>query len=73
DVNISIGLLDRGGKIDINLSDNQKDEDELAGVINGDHRVALDRKPVDGRALVNNGIILSIDLGARFGVNRIVF
>ncbi len=72
-VNISIGLLARGGKIDINLSANQKDQAGLAGVINGDHRVAIDRKPVDGGTIQNNGIIISVDLGARFGVNRILF
>ena len=72
-VNIALGLLDRGGSVDINLSDNQKDADELEGIINGDHRVAIDRKWVDGRALINNGVTLFVDLGARFGVNRIVF
>ncbi|MBT3344379.1 MAG: hypothetical protein HN712_23770 [Gemmatimonadetes bacterium] len=72
-VNITYGMLDRGGEIDINLSDEQVDRDQLEGILNGDHRVAFDRKPVDGRAIQNNGIIVFVDLGARFGVNRILF
>lgn len=72
-VNISLGMLDRGGEIDINLSNDQKDRDQLEGILNGDHRVAFDRKPVDGRTMQNNGIIVFVDLGARFGVNRIQF
>jgi hypothetical protein len=73
DVNISLGLLDRGGEIDINLSDEQVDRDQLEGVLSGDHKLAFDRKPVDGRPIQNNGITIFIDLGARFGVNRILF
>lgn len=73
DVNISLDVLDRGGKIDVNLSASQTNQEELDGILNGDHTVAFDRKPVDGRAIQNNGIILTLDLGARFGVNRIQF
>lgn len=73
DVNISLGLLDRGGEIDINLSEQQIDRDQLEGVLNGDHKLAFDRKPIDGQTIQNNGITIFIDLGARFGVNRILF
>ena len=73
DVNISLGLLDRGGEIDINLSEQQIDRDQLEGVLNGDHKLAFDRKPIDGQTILNNGITIFIDLGARFGVNRILF
>ena len=72
-VNISMDVLERGGTIDINLSSEQVDQTQLEGILNGDHKVAFDRKAVDGRAIQNNGIIVTLDLGARFGVNRIVF
>lgn len=71
--NISLDLLERGGSVDINLSSSQVDQDQLDGIVNGDHKVAFDRKPVDGRAIQNNGIIITLDLGARFGVNRVLF
>ncbi|MEC7842911.1 MAG: FlgD immunoglobulin-like domain containing protein [Candidatus Latescibacterota bacterium] len=73
DVNISLGVLDRGGSIDVNLSSDEVDEEALEGVINGDHKVAFDRKLIPGRTIVNNGVKIEIDLGARFGVNRIIF
>ncbi len=71
--NISLDVLERGGSIDINLSAEQVDQGQLEGMLNGDHTVAFDRKPIDGRAIQNNGIIVTLDLGARFGVNRILF
>jgi hypothetical protein len=72
-VNISLDILERGGSVDINLSSSQVDQDQLDGIVNGDHKVAFDRKPIDGRAIQNNGIIVTLDLGARFGVNRVLF
>ena len=42
-------------------------------MLSGDHRVAFDRKFVAGRIVRNNGVTIRIDLGARFGVDRIVF
>ena len=42
-------------------------------MLNGDHRVAFDRKFVAGRIVRNNGVTIRIDLGARFGVDRIAF
>jgi len=73
DVNISLGVLDRGGSIDVNLASDEVDQDVLEGVINGNHKVAFDRKLIPGRTIVNNGVKIEIDLGARFGVNRIIF
>ena len=73
DVNISLGVLDRGGSIDVNLASDEVDESELEGLLNGDHKVAFDRKLIPGRTIVNNGVKIEVDLGARFGVNRIVF
>lgn len=72
-VNIALGVLDRGGSIDLNLSSTQYDQAQLEGIVTGDHKVAFDRKPVGGRSLQNNGLEIFLDLGARFGVNRIVF
>ena len=70
--NISLGILERGGSITVpNLA--QVDQDELDGMLSGDPKVAFDRKFVEGRIVINNGIKFRIDLGARFGVNRIVF
>ena len=74
DFNISLGVLERGGSIDIpGLDASQKNPEQLEGMLNGDHRVAFDRKFVAGRIVRNNGVTIRIDLGARFGVDRIVF
>ena len=74
DFNISLGVLERGGTIDIpGLDASQKNPEQLAGMLNGDHRMAFDRKFVAGRIVRNNGVTIRIDLGARFGVDRIAF
>ena len=74
DFNISLGVLEQGGTIDIpGLDASQKNPEQLVGMLNGDHRVAFDRKFVAGRVVRNNGVTIRIDLGARFGVDRIVF
>ena len=72
--NISSDVLERGGSIDVPiLARSEVDPAELEGVLNGDHAVAYDRKFVAGRIVRNNGITIRLDLGARFGVDRIVF
>jgi hypothetical protein len=74
DFNISLGVIDRGGAIDVpGLDASQKDPEQLAGMLSGDNRIAFDRKFVTGRIVRNNGVSIRIDLGARFGVDRIVF
>ena len=74
DFNISLGVIERGGTIDSpGLDASQKNPEQLAGMLNGDHRVAFDRKFVAGRIVRNNGVTIRIDLGARFGVDRIAF
>ena len=74
DFNISLGVLERGGSIDVpGLDASQKSPEQLEGMLNGDHRVAFDRKFVAGRIVRNNGVTIRVDLGARFGVDRIVF
>jgi gliding motility-associated-like protein len=72
--NISSDVLERGGSIDVPiLARSEVDPAQLEGVLNGDHAVAYDRKFVAGRIVRNNGITIRLDLGARFGVDRIVF
>ena len=72
DFNISLGIVERGGSISVpNLA--QVSQDELDGMLSGDPKVAFDRKFVEGRIVINNGIKIRLDLGARFGVNRIIF
>lgn len=74
DLNISRGVIERGGFVDVpNLDPTQKSQSELAGMLDGNHRVAFDRKFISGRVVRNNGIRVRIDLGARFGLNRILF
>lgn len=74
DFNISSGVLERGGRITVPiLASSEVDGDQLIGMLNGDHAVAYDRKFVAGRIVRNNGIIIRLDLGARFGVDRVVF
>lgn len=72
DFNISLGIVERGGSITVpNLA--QVNQDELDGMLSSDPKVAFDRKFVEGRIVINNGIKIRLDLGARFGVNRILF
>ncbi|MFT5378545.1 MAG: hypothetical protein ACI906_005391 [Candidatus Latescibacterota bacterium] len=74
DFNISSGVLERGGSIDVPiLASSEVDADQLVGMLNGDHAIAYDRKFVAGRIVRNNGITIRLDLGARFGVDRVVF
>ncbi len=72
-MNISRGVIERGGAVAINLPSDQVPQAPLLGMLDGDHTVALDRKFVAGQVVQNNGVAISLDLGARFGVNRIVF
>lgn len=72
--NISSAVLERGGSISVPiLARSEVDSKELEGMLNGDHAVAYDRKFVAGRIVRNNGITIRLDLGARFGLDRIVF
>jgi len=74
DFNISSDVLERGGSISVPiLARSEVDSEELEGMLNGDHAVAYDRKFVAGRIVRNNGITIRLDLGARFGLDRIVF
>ena len=73
DFNISLGVLERGGSIDIpGLDASQKNPEQLEGMLNGDHRVAFDRKFVAGRIVRNKRRHhCALTSRARFGVDRI--
>ncbi len=74
DFNISRGVLARGGSIDVpNIDPGQRRPAELVGMLNGDHTIAFDRTFTAERTMRNYGVRIIIDLGARFGVNRIRF
>jgi hypothetical protein len=72
-MNISRAVIERGGTVATNLPSDQVPQAQLLGMLDGDHTVALDRKFIAGQVVQNNGVAISLDLGARFGVNRIVF
>ena len=72
--NISSGLLERGGRVTspnaqavLRLTSNVLEE-RLHSMVDGDPNTAFEAKDV-----VATGILLVVDLGARFGVNHIRF
>ena len=72
--NISAGLLDRGGRVTspnaqavLRLTSDVLEE-RLHSMVDGDPNTAFEAKDV-----VATGILLVVDLGARFGVNHIRF
>ncbi len=73
DFNISRDVLAGGGAITVNLPSDQVPEEQLTGILSGDHTIAFDRKFVAGKIVQNNGVAVEVDLGARYGVNRVVF
>jgi len=72
--NIALKTYERGGGVSVpNVPLSPEERAALEGIVNGDHTIAFDRKATPGRKVYNLGVMLDIDLGARFGVNRIVF
>jgi len=72
--NIASKSYERGGEVSVpNVPLSSEEEAALEGIVNGDHSFAFDRKSSPGRKFYNLGLMLDIDLGARFGVDRIVF
>ena len=67
--NIALGLLERGGSISSSSSLETGIEEQLALMVDGDGETALERKNV----AVIRGMIMDLDLGARFGVNGVQF
>ena len=67
--NIALGLLERGGSVSSSSSLEVGIEEQLALMVDGDGETALERKNVT----VIRGMIMDLDLGARFGVNGVQF
>ena len=70
-VNLARGSAERGGGADSPLPSIH--EDEMAFVVDGEAHTAFRRKAEAGQLLQVLGIIIDLDLGARFGVNRVRF
>ena len=74
DDNIALGIFERGGSVTSPNADkalrvsNKKIEERLLTMVNGDTTEAFEVRGVQAI-----GIIIEIDLGERFGVNRIKF
>ena len=70
--NIALGLLDRGGAVTApTLLENL--DAELLTVIDDDGSTAFERKSTSIRRINALGVVVQLDLGARFGVSRIAF
>ena len=70
--NIALGLLDRGGAVTApTLLENLNAE--LLTIIDDDGRTAFERKSTSIRRINALGVVVQLDLGARFGVSRIAF
>ncbi|NKB67737.1 MAG: hypothetical protein GKR89_11800 [Candidatus Latescibacteria bacterium] len=73
-INIALGLLDRGGRLNAPTILSQDIRDNLIFMVDNDPTTAFERKSVRGGTQVNSlGVIMDFDLGARFGVERIQF
>jgi hypothetical protein len=70
--NIAAGILDRGGAVTAPtvLADLKA---ELAKMIDTDPATAFERKSIGGQNANALGVVLELDLGARFGVSRLRF
>ena len=70
--NLALGAADRGGGMNSPLP--SISAASLAAMIDGDAETAFRRKAsAAGEVVIARGIIMDLDLGARFGVNRIRF
>ena len=70
-VNLALGATERGGGADSPLP--SIDQLDVAFVVDGNPNTAFRRKAEAGQLLQVLGIIIDLDLGARFGVNRLRF
>ena len=74
--NLSLGALGRGGSIKApNVLEQSRTELQqiLGGIIDASPGKAFERKSTDTEHVNPNGIFIVLDLGGRFGVNRIRF
>lgn len=67
--NVALGLLARGGSVTSSSTLEEGIEEQLAFMVDGDGETALERKNVT----VIRGMIMDLDLGARFGVSGVQF
>ena len=71
-VNIALGTLERGGKV-ISPNASQSDKTDWQMMVDGDSTTAFTRKDTPAVKVNPLGVLINLDLGARFGVNRIRF
>lgn len=70
--NIALETYERGGSVTApNVFEDIKKQ--LQGTVSGDTTIAFERKSTEARFVNPLGVIVILDLGARFGVNRIRF
>jgi hypothetical protein len=73
-INIALGLIDRGGRLNAPTILSQDIRNNLVFMVDDDATTAFERKSARGGAQVNSlGVIMDFDLGARFGIDRIQF
>lgn len=73
-VNIALGLIDRGGRLNAPTILSQEIKNSLIFMVDDDATTAFERKSTRGGTQVNSlGVIMDFDLGARFGIDRIQF
>ena len=73
-LNIALGLLDRGGRLNAPTILSRDIRANLIFMVDDDPTTAFERKTAPGATQVNSlGVIMDFDLGARFGVERIQF
>ena len=71
-VNIAIGTYERGGEVDSPNASGFSVADGQA-MVDGDSTTAFTRKDTPAAKVNPLGVLINLDLGARFGVNRIRF
>jgi hypothetical protein len=72
--NIALKTYERGGKVQVpNVPLGSDEEAALEGLVNGDLTVAFERKSTPAKKVNPYGVLVDLDLGARFGVDRIRF
>jgi len=71
-VNISLGTYERGGEVMSPNASGASDAD-MQAMVDGDSVTAFTRKDTPAVKVNPLGVLINLDLGARFGVNRIRF
>lgn len=72
--NIALRTYERGGGVTVpNVRLSAEEKAKLEGMVNGDPTVALEMKSTPAKEVYVYGVLVQLDLGARFGVDRIRF